>query len=57
MTQALLEVRDLVRDYVLPRRHLFVPPPRVRALDGVGFRIEAGHSFGIVGESAWRAPS
>ena len=51
MTAALLEVRDLVRDYVLPRRHLFASPPHLRALDGVSFRIEAGRSFGIVGES------
>ncbi|HEY5598956.1 MAG TPA: ATP-binding cassette domain-containing protein, partial [Kiloniellales bacterium] len=47
----LLEVRDLVRDYVLPRRRLLAPLPRLRALDGVSFRIEAGRSFGIVGES------
>ena len=51
MTDALLEVRDLVRDYALPRRHLFAPPPRLRALDGVSFHIAAGRSFGIVGES------
>ena len=51
MTEALLEVRDLVRDYVLPRRRLFAAAPRLRALDGVSFRIEAGRSFGIVGES------
>jgi peptide/nickel transport system ATP-binding protein len=51
MTEALLEVCDLVRDYVLPRRSLFAPAPRLRALDGVSFRIKAGRSFGIVGES------
>ena len=51
MTEALLEVRDLVRDYVLPRRRLFAAAPVLRALDGVSFRIEAGRSFGIVGES------
>jgi oligopeptide/dipeptide ABC transporter ATP-binding protein len=51
MTEALLEVRDLVRDYDLPRRRLFAPAPRLRALDGVSFQIEAGRSFGIVGES------
>ena len=51
MTAALLEVRDLVRDYILPRRRLFSAAPRLRALDRVSFRIEAGRSFGIVGES------
>jgi len=48
---ALLEVRDLVRDYALPREKLFERPGQVHALQGVSFTIEAGRSLGIVGES------
>lgn len=47
----LLEVTDLVRHYELPREKLFGPPPRVEALNGVSFSVEAGRSMGIVGES------
>jgi ABC-type oligopeptide transport system ATPase subunit len=37
---ALLEVRDLVKDY-----------PRTRALDGISFDVRPGEAFGIVGET------
>ncbi|MCS4509343.1 ATP-binding cassette domain-containing protein [Xylophilus ampelinus] len=47
----LLEVTGIVRDYALPRTSLFKPAAKVRALDGVSLRIEAGQSLGIVGES------
>ena len=47
----LLEVRDLVKDYALPREKLFEAPGKVHALQGVSFTIEAGRSLGIVGES------
>jgi peptide/nickel transport system ATP-binding protein len=50
-TPPLLEVTDLVRHYTLPREKLLAPPPQVKALNGVSFRIEAGRSLGIVGES------
>jgi peptide/nickel transport system ATP-binding protein len=50
-TQPLLEVTDLVRHYALPRERLFGPPPTVKALNGVSFKVEAGRSLGIVGES------
>ncbi|TNE38939.1 MAG: ATP-binding cassette domain-containing protein [Alphaproteobacteria bacterium] len=46
-----LEVRDLVRHYRLPRESLFAEPGHVYALNGVSFTIERGKSFGIVGES------
>ena len=50
-TAPLLQVTDLVREYALPREHLFRPPGKVHALNGVNFSIAAGRSLGIVGES------
>lgn len=47
----LLQVKDLVREYTLPREHLFQPPGKVQALNGVSFSIAAGRSLGVVGES------
>jgi len=47
----LLQVNDLVRQYTLPREHLFRPPGKVHALNGVSFSIASGRSLGIVGES------
>jgi len=51
MTTPLLQVDNLVREYQMPREKLFEPPPKVHALNGVSFTIEAGRSLGIVGES------
>lgn len=51
MTAPLLQVKDLTREYQMPREKLFGPPPTVKALNGVSFTIEAGRSLGIVGES------
>ncbi|NML43165.1 ABC transporter ATP-binding protein [Ramlibacter sp. G-1-2-2] len=51
MSEALLKVDNLVKDYTLPREKLLQPPARVQALKGVSFTIEAGRSLGIVGES------
>ncbi|EJE51971.1 ATPase component of various ABC-type transport systems with duplicated ATPase domain [Acidovorax sp. CF316] len=48
---ALLQVTDLVREYTLPREHLFRPPGKVHAVNGVSFSIASGRSLGIVGES------
>lgn len=48
---ALLQVTDLVREYALPREHLFRPPGKVHAVNGVSFSIASGRSLGIVGES------
>ena len=47
----LLQIRELVREYILPRQHIFIPPKRFRALDGVSLSLNYGESFGIVGES------
>ena len=49
--QALLEVRDLVRHYRLPREQLWRAAPVVRALDGVDLVIASGRHLGVVGES------
>jgi peptide/nickel transport system ATP-binding protein len=51
MMAALLEVRDLVKRYKLPRERLLRPAPVVEALCGVSFTVQAGRSLGIVGES------
>ena len=51
MNGPLLQVDNLVREYTMPREKLFGPPPKVHALNGVSFTIEAGRSMGIVGES------
>jgi len=50
-TEPLLEIRDLVKRYHLPRENLFRPAPVVEALRGVSFTVHAGRSLGIVGES------
>jgi peptide/nickel transport system ATP-binding protein len=47
----LLEVKDLVRRYALPRESLLRAPGEVLALNGVSVRVMAGRSLGVVGES------
>lgn len=49
--EPLLQVRELVREYVLPRRSSFTPAPRVRVLHGISLDLAAGESLGVVGES------
>ena len=51
MNPPLLEVRDLVKHYRLPRERLLQPGPVVEALRGVSLAVHAGRSVGIVGES------
>jgi len=47
----LLEVKNVVRDYTLPRTKLFAPAAVFRAVKDVSFTIERGESLGLVGES------
>ncbi|WP_210496073.1 ABC transporter ATP-binding protein [Microvirga antarctica] len=51
MSTPLLEVRNVVRDYTLPRPSLFSRPVALRVLHGVSLTLGAGQSLGIVGES------
>ena len=51
MSEVLLQVRHLSKDYRLPREHLLAAPPKVRALDDVSFTLKRGKSLGLVGES------
>jgi oligopeptide transport system ATP-binding protein len=50
MTQALLEVRDLVVAYSAAKR-LLRPAARLRAVNGVSFDVNPGETLGVVGES------
>jgi peptide/nickel transport system ATP-binding protein len=47
----LLDVKNLVQRYALPRESLFRPPGDVLALNGVTATVVAGKSLGVVGES------
>ena len=47
----ILEVRDLVRDYLMPRTRLLGPAPKFRAVNSVSFTLKKGESLGLVGES------
>ena len=49
---ALLEVTNLTRRYAMRSSAWpWSPPVAVRAVDGVSFRVEAGRTLGLVGES------
>jgi len=49
--RALLEVRDVIRKYRLPRKRLFDRPGVHRAVDAVNFTLNKGERLGLVGES------
>ena len=47
----ILDIRDAVRTYPLPRATLFAPRRELRAVDGVSLTVAEGESVGLVGES------
>lgn len=47
----ILEVKEAVRDYPLPKTRLFAPREFTRAVDGVSFTLNVGDRVGLVGES------
>lgn len=51
MSNALLRVCDVYREYRLPRTRLLHAPPSVQALRGVSLEVFPGESLGVVGES------
>ena len=51
MTEALLVIDHVSKQYRLPREHLLSAAPVVQALDDVSFTLQPGRSLGIVGES------
>ncbi|MET3615009.1 peptide/nickel transport system ATP-binding protein [Rhizobium aquaticum] len=46
-----LEVKEVVREYALPRRSLFAKAGAFRAVNEVSFKIHKGENVGLVGES------
>jgi ABC-type oligopeptide transport system ATPase subunit len=48
---ALLEVENLVKHFVAERSVFGRPTAFVKAVDGVSFRVEAGKTLALVGES------
>jgi peptide/nickel transport system ATP-binding protein len=51
MTEPLLIIDRVSKQYRLPREHLLSSAPVVQALDDVSFTLQPGRSLGIVGES------
>jgi peptide/nickel transport system ATP-binding protein len=51
MSEPLLVIDHVSKQYRLPREHLLAAAPVVQALDDVSFTLQPGRSLGIVGES------
>lgn len=47
----LLEVKNVTREYALPRTKLFAKPGVFRAVDNISFTLQKGERLGLVGES------
>ncbi|MGI9351365.1 MAG: ABC transporter ATP-binding protein, partial [Rhizobiaceae bacterium] len=47
----LLVVKDVIRDYPMPRISIFDRPGSFRAVDSVSFNLQRGENLGLVGES------
>ena len=50
-SNVLLQIKNVVKEYILPRETLFSSTKRILALDGVNLTVNSGESVGIVGES------
>ena len=51
MSDPVLRIRDLVKEYRRPRTSLTRPGPVVHSLRGVSLEVTRGERFGLVGES------
>ena len=49
--EAILEIRDLVKHFPVPKASLFEAPQVVHAVDGVDLTVFRGETVGLVGES------
>ncbi len=51
MTEPIVDIRDVVKIYKLPRTSLREPARLLRAVNGVSMQVEPREMVGIVGES------
>ncbi|MCB1451822.1 MAG: ATP-binding cassette domain-containing protein, partial [Nitratireductor sp.] len=48
---AILDVRDLVVQFAMPRKSFFAERQYLQAVRGISFKVMPGKTLGIVGES------